>query len=334
VVEEGPAVYIFDGDDEFAIHESIEKIRSRLGDASIADMNTTRLDGRSCTLAQLQDAVATVPFLAPKRLVILTNPTARYSDRAQQQNFIDFISADKPTSKLVLVAYDFLTSERDRRASHVNWLEEWATSPAQERRVFLRHHPQPAGAMMVRWIQEHVKAKEGQITPQAAVLLANQIGDDTRLADQELTKLLTYVNFARPVDADDVEHLTPLTARVGDFELVNALRDRNGKKAQALLQRSLEDADPLQILQNIVFQVRSLLVAREILDEHGTVNDFPRALKITPFPARLALESAPRFSKPFLEMIYHRLLALDEAIKTSQMDGELALEFLVIELTA
>ena len=66
----------------------------------------------------------------------------------------------------------------------------------------------------------------GQITPQAAVSLANQIGDDTRLASQEITKLLTYVNFARPVDVDDVEHLTPLTAKIGDFELVNALRDR------------------------------------------------------------------------------------------------------------
>ena len=35
----------------------------------------------------------------------------------------------------------------------------------------------------------------------------------------------------------------------------------------------------------------------------------------------------------FLEMIYHRLLDLDVAIKTSQMDADLALELLVVELT-
>jgi DNA polymerase III delta subunit len=49
VAEEGPEIYFFDGDDEFAINESIGKIRSRLGDTNIADLNTTVLDGKSIT---------------------------------------------------------------------------------------------------------------------------------------------------------------------------------------------------------------------------------------------------------------------------------------------
>jgi len=232
-----------------------------------------------------------------------------------------------------LVDYEFLTNERDKKEGKLNWLEKWASSPQQARRVYVRHHPQPNGALMVKWIQEHIKTMGGQISPQAAVLLANQIGDDTRLATQELTKLLTYVNFARPVDTDDVEHLTPLTAKISDFELVNALRERDQRKAQALLHRSLQEDDPLQILQSIVYQIRVLIVAREILDEHGTINDFPKSLNIKYYPAKLALESASRYSINFLEMIYHRLLDLDEAIKTGKMDADLALELLIMELT-
>jgi DNA polymerase-3 subunit delta len=186
---------------------------------------------------------------------------------------------------------------------------------------------------MVKWIQDHVKAQGGQMTTQAAVSLASQVGDDTRLASQEVSKLLTYVNFARPVEPDDVEHLTPLSAKIGNFDLVNAIRDRNQRKAQSLLHRSLEDDDPIYIFQRIVSQIRSLLIGREIYDEHGTVNDFPRSLKISYYPARLALEGAPRFSAKFLDLIYHRLLDLDESIKTGQIDADLALELLVIELT-
>lgn len=333
MVEEGPEIYLFDGDDEFAINESIDRIRTRLGDANIAGMNTTQLDGRSFSLNQLKDAVASVPFLATKRLVILTHPTASLKDKTEQEEFINFLNAEKPTAKLVLVDYEFLTNDRDKKEGKLNWLEKWASSPQQAKRVYIRHHPQPSGVLMVKWIQEHVKTMGGQISPQAAVLLANQIGDDTRLATQELTKLLTYVNFTRPVDIDDVEHLTPLTAKIGDFELVNALRDRDQRKAQALLHRSLQEDDPLQILQSIVYQIRLLIVAREILDEHGTINDFPKSLNIKYYPAKLALESASRYSIKFLEMIYHRLLDLDEAIKTGQMDADLALELLVIELT-
>ena len=54
MTEEGPEIYLFDGDDEFAINESIAKIISRLGDANIAGMNTTRLDGRSFILIPAQ----------------------------------------------------------------------------------------------------------------------------------------------------------------------------------------------------------------------------------------------------------------------------------------
>jgi DNA polymerase-3 subunit delta len=333
VVEEAPEIYLFDGDDEFAISESIEKIRIKLGDVNIAEMNTTRLDGRSFSLNQLKDAVATVPFLASKRMVILTHPTARLKDRSEQEEFINYLRAEKPTTKLVLVENEFLTSERDRKDGRLNWLEKWASSPQQVKRVYIRHHAQPGGALMVKWIQEHVKTMGGQITSQAAVSLTNQIGDDTRLATQEITKLLTYVNFARPVDTDDVEHLTPLTAKIGDFELVNALRDRDQRKAQALLQRSLQEDDPLRIFQSIVFQIRVLIVARELLDERATINDIPKSLKIGYYPAKLAMESALRYSSKFLELIYHRLLDLDEAIKTGQMDPDLALELLVIELT-
>jgi DNA polymerase-3 subunit delta len=334
LTEEGPTIYIFDGDDEFAINESVDKVLSRLGDPGIAEMNTTRLDGRTFSMVQLEDAGSTVPFLAPKRIVILTHPTARLNEKKEQDKFIHFLSSDMPTTKLVLLEYDYLTSERDRRQGRLNWIEKWATSPDQSQRVFLRHFPQPAGAMMVRWIQDYAKNQGGQFSPRAAGALANQVGEDTRLASHEITKLLTYVNFSRAVEADDVEHLTPLTAKIGDFELVNALRDRDGHKAQALLHRSLEEDDPLRIFQSIVFQIRTLIIAREILDEHGTSDDFPKSLKISAYPARLAMESAPRFSKKFLDLIYHRLLELDVAIKTGQMETDLALELMVIELTA
>ncbi len=334
MAEEGPEIYLFDGDDEFAINETIDKLRQRLGEVTIANMNITRLDGRTFSLAQLKDAVATVPFLASKRLVILTQPTARLKSKPDQDEFIAYLEAEKPTSKLILAEYNFLTDERERKDGRVHWLERWATSPQQGKRVYVRHFPQPSGGLMVRWIQDHVKTLGGQITNQAAVALSSQLGDDTRLAAQEISKLLTYVNYARPVDVDDVEHLTPLTARIGNFDLVNALRNRDQRKAQALLHRSLEDDDPLFIFQAIVGQIRVLLMAREIIEERLTANDFPKSLKISYYPARLALESAPHFSTQFLEQIYHRLLEMDEAIKTGRMEADLALELLVTELTS
>ncbi len=44
--------------------------------------------------------------------------------------------------------------------------------------------------------------------------------------------------------------------------------------------------------------------------------------------------SAKRFSIAALEKIYHKLLEIDEAAKTSQVTLDLALETLMVELTA
>ena len=57
-------------------------------------------------------------------------------------------------------------------------------------------------------------------------------GEDTRVAAQEITKLLTYVDFQRPVGVADVEAVSIVSAQGSVFELVDALGTGDGKKAQ------------------------------------------------------------------------------------------------------
>jgi DNA polymerase III delta subunit len=53
---------------------------------------------------------------------------------------------------------------------------------------------------------------------------------------------------------------------------------------------------------------------------------------VHPFVAGKVSRQARQFSLPTLEVIYHRLLEIDLAIKTSQMTGELALDTLLASL--
>jgi DNA polymerase III subunit delta len=142
-------------------------------------------------------------------------------------------------------------------------------------------------------------------------VLSNLIGEDTRLANQEIIKLLDYVNYARPVEIEDIQLLTPDASQVDDFALVNALRERNSRKAQAVLHRKLEEEEPVLILGSMIYQFRLLLLAREIIDEGGSqqeVIDQLAHFEIKPYPAKLAHENAHRFSSKSLQDIYHRLV--------------------------
>jgi DNA polymerase-3 subunit delta len=116
------------------------------------------------------------------------------------------------------------------------------------------------------------------------------------------------------------------------FDLVDALGTQNGKMAQKLLHRLLEDKDAFEIFGMVVRQFRLLLIARDVIDEGGTLAEVTEALGMHPFVAEKAFKQARAFSMETLDAIYHRLLAMDEAAKTGLMPLDLALDTLIVEL--
>jgi DNA polymerase-3 subunit delta len=148
----------------------------------------------------------------------------------------------------------------------------------------------------------------------------------------EISKLLAYVNWARQVGVEDVEAVCIVTSQQSVFDFVDALSNGNGTSAQHLLHRLLETEDPFTLWGMVVRQFRLLIQAREILDGRGNKDDVARALGVHPYVAEKTAGQAAHFSIESLETIYHRLLKIDEGVKTGQSTLELALDMLVVEL--
>jgi DNA polymerase-3 subunit delta len=319
-----PNVFLLYGSDEFAIARKIKDFESDFTDATTADMNTARLEARAMADEELNNAVNAMPFLAPKRLVILSNPSGKYNNAATRKKFEEFLANTPDTAKLVIhELIEFKDAEK-------HWLVKWAaknTSAVRTQAFFL-----PRPKEMPGWIVNETRAQDGQIEPAAAARLAEMTGVDTRQAGMEIAKLLAYVNWARPVRGSDVEAVCVLTSQQSVFDFVDALSSGNGKTAQKLLHRLLENEDPFSLWGMVVRQFRLLIQAREILDGRGNKDDVARALGVHPFVAEKTTAQAGRFSIESLENIYHRLLAIDERVKTSQVTLDLALDTLIVEL--
>jgi DNA polymerase-3 subunit delta len=334
VAEAAPTIYLLHGDDDLAISEVLGKILGKFKDPATADLNTTHLDGKSASLDELVTVASALPFMADRRVVIFENPQARLQGSGMHKRFTETLDNIPPSTALVLIEHSSLLDYRGQWLKETRWIGKWLEKTGQ--RTYMRHFPLPKGGAMVHWIIERTASLGGSIHPQAASKLADLTGDDTRLADQEIRKLLEYVNYARPVDVQDVQLLTPDEARIDDFALVNALRERNAREAQAILHKMLEVDDPIVILGSMVYQFRSLLLAREIIDEGGSEQDVVQQLahiKINAYPAKLAYENARRFTPQALRDIYHHLLEIDESIKSGQMSSDLALDLFTVQVT-
>jgi DNA polymerase-3 subunit delta len=274
----------------------------------------------------LNNAVNAMPFLAKQRLVILTNPSAKYTSPAVRKKFEEFLEKAPDTARLVMIEF-VEPKEADK-----HWLVKWAEKHHAliETKAFMS----PRAKDMTGWIINEAKNQQGQIEPAAAAKLAEMVGAETRQAAQEIAKLLAYVNWARPIKAQDVETVSIVTAQQNVFDFVDALATGDGGSAQRLLHRLLENEDVFSLWGMVVRQFRLLLQAREIMDAKGNKDDVARSLGVHPFVAEKTTGQARRFSLPVLEKIYHKLLEIDEAAKKSQVTLDLAMETLVVELTA
>lgn len=328
--ETPPTVYILHGEDELAIQQFVSGLIARMGDSSIADVNISRLDGRVDSLLELKSAVATMPFLTRRRLVIFSHPLTRIPGQQAQVEFIKFLEGIKPSTGLVLIEDHLLTEERDKKKNKLHWLEKWAIEAGSK--VFLRAFPLPKRYQMAERIREIAGKEKIKITPQASELLAEFVGENPMLAERELYKLAAYVNYERSIEVDDVNQLTPDYWSGDIFELVDAIGSKDKKKAMDMLGRQLAEKDAAMIFGMIVRQFRLLLLVAECVHNGMSLDKMAQVIKTPLFVVEKLVSQSRKFNLQALEDIYHRLAEFDEETKAGNLDPDIYLEVLVVEL--
>jgi DNA polymerase-3 subunit delta len=320
-----PNVYFLYGNDEFAISRRLKDFEADFPDPTSADMNTARLEARTMTEDDLNTSVNAMPFLAPKRLVLLGNPSAKYSKPNERKKFEKFLENVPDTARLVI------HEGVEPKEANKHWLLKWAQKNIKT--VKPQAFMLPRAWEMIEWIIKETKKQGGKIAGPAAARLSELVGVDTRQAGMEISKLLAYVNWERQIEVQDVEAVSILTAQESVFDFVDALSTGEGRSAQRLLLRLLENEEPFSLWGMVVRQFRLLLMAREVVEAGGGKNEVATALGVHPFVAEKTSAQARSFTLPVLERIYHYLLETDEGVKTGQFTLELALERLVVQLT-
>lgn len=319
-----PTIYLFHGEDESAIADALRGLQSRLGDPSTAELNTTRLEGAALSLDELRAAALAVPFLAERRLVVVEEASRTYPRAEQRAPFLEFLEEVPPSTALVLLERSALPK------SH--WLLKWVAAAGG--RAYLKAFPLPEGGAMLAWIQKKAGDLGGEIEPQAAAALAGMLGSDTRAAAHELEKLLAYVNYQRPIRAEDVAELALEIGEQGDFfGLIDALSAGAGERAIRALRKLMAERDAIALFFGLVGHFRALLGAREIVEGGGNEQLIAQRLGLHPYRAKKLAAQCRRFDLPTLEAIYQRLLEFDLQIKTGEIEPELAMDTLVATLS-
>jgi DNA polymerase III subunit delta len=353
--------YLLHGDDEFTCREQLKKLRQQ-GDFAY---NQDIFNGGEVNLATITATCNTMPFLTDQRLVVVDGlPKKRRGEPAES-------AASNTPDAPPQAGTETTTPDAKGKGGKAKKAKKSARSGTQSRAGFekglaayvaqlpdtcvlivlvdeeldannalLKAAAQfgtvvqcmlPKGAAIKSWITRRAKGRGVTITPEAAALLADFIGNQLRLLANELDKLATYVGDGETITAEDVRMLSAQVQEARIFDLTDAMAQRNPKRALDILHDLLADGEPpLKLISTITTQVRSLLLVKELSQQGKRSSEIASTIGIAPFVADKALRQVGKFTPMQLENAYRRLLATDAALKRSRMTPEMALDLLVI----
>jgi DNA polymerase-3 subunit delta len=312
--------YIFHGDDVHAQRETLEGIKSKVGDASMVDLNTTVFTGRDLTLAALQHTCNSIPFLAKHRLVIVED--LLINDPSFLDELLLFLPRLPDSTRLI-----FIESKRLKENHPLLILAN------SEVGGYVKLFVKPEGAGLERWVRTRVADGEGTISPRAVHLLTINVGNNLELMDREIEKLILYKD-GQIIEPEDVTLLCPYVAEASIFDLVDAISTRNGRMAARILNEKIEEGtDPKYLFAMFIRQFRLLIQAKEMALQGSKPAEIAMKLKIHSFVAGKVFHQSQNFSHSQLEDVYRHLLDIDVAVKSSKTDLTTALSLLVAGVT-
>lgn len=315
--------YIFHGDDEHSQKETLSRLLSKLGDPGLLELNTTYFTG-VVRIGELRQACDALPFLAPVRIVIVKDLFTAKPGKELLRELSAYLPQLPNTTRLL-----FLESKTLPKSNKFLQLAREAENGYE------KSFDRPQGPQVERWILKQVEDRQGEITAEAAQMLAMNVGNDLEILNNELDKLLAYTGYGEvSIESKDVAKLSPYVAEASIFDLVDALGNRNARRASLLLQRKLnEGSDPFYLFSMFVRQFRLLIQVKELADGGYRPQAIARDIKQHPFVVGKLYQQARGFSLQELETIYRHLLDIDIAVKTGQADMGTSLDLLIANLT-
>lgn len=328
--------------------EALVELAASCGDdPDLVELNTTRLDGRTISPAELENACGTLPFLTGKRLVVVEGLLARFAAPSKTKKageaaaegydeepaveapgshsraILAYLDHVPPTTLLVLIEEDMASGPVLRELQEMS----------RHARAKIITCERPKRNDLPNWIRARAQKRNVKLDAGAVMDLAEFVGDELRQLDQELIKFGDYAG-GRTVTREDVRKLTPATRAASVFELVDALGAGNGPVAGRLLTHALgiDGEPPLRLLGMIARHYRQLIQLKALQAQGMRNAEIARTLGIFEWKVPGLVNQANRHSFARLEQAMERILAADESIKTGKTTDREAMDVLLAEL--
>lgn len=308
-------VYLLYGEERYLRRQYKERLQKSLcGDGDT--MNTHFYEGKDVPVGEIIDLAETLPFLADRRVIFIDNSGLFKSGG---EKMAEYLSEPNETAFFV-----FNESEVDKRSK----LFKTVQSKGYTTEFTIQDE-----STLKRWISGMLAKDDKKITENTVQLFLTKTGTDMDNIQMELEKLICYCMDREVITDADVEAVCTTRISSHIFDMINAIADKQQKKALELYYDLLALKEPpMRILFLIARQCNMLLQAKEMKSRGYDNRIIGSKLGVPPFIAGKYLTQASRFSGAALRKAVQQCVEAEEAVKSGRMNDMMSVEILIMSV--
>lgn len=303
------------GEDTFRSRAKLNQIIQRYQKIHKSGFNLCYLDLKECSFSDFWDKLRPTSMFKEKKLFILFNAF-------NNSEFCESFLADKKRfldSEDIIVFY-----EQDIKKN--TKIYKFLKSKAKTQEFNLL-----TPALVKKWAKKEIENCGAAIEMPALDKLVSYTGSNLWQMSNEINKLVNYANGAQ-IKEKDVELLVRSKVEADIFKTIDAIGARNKSAALTLLHKHLEKGDSVfYLLTMIAFQVRNLLVVKDLLETGVPYCLISKKAKIHPFVVKKAYALCQQIDLSYIKQLFQRLFEIDLETKTGVIAPELALDLFISE---
>jgi DNA polymerase-3 subunit delta len=313
-------IFLF-GEDNFRIREKLKSITEHYTKIHKSGLNLKYFDcdkkSINAVFDQFNKETMQNSMFKEKKLIIIGNP---FLDINFKEKFLN-TKKDLINSEDIILLYQ--NGKINQRNSLFSFLKKNAKS--QEFKLL---SPQK----LKIWAKKEFEKYDAIIGENALGVFIDNVGNDLWRMSQEINKLSNYKDKEK-IEEQDVRLLVKPKVETDIFKTIDAISEKNKKHALGLLNKHLRKGDsPLYLLSMINFQIKNLLIVKDLIQKGEPFNVVVSKSGLHPFVARKSYFQSQKFTFSELKKIFQNIFKIDLDIKTGKIDPEIALNLLVAEI--
>ena len=307
-------VYLLYGEEAYLKKQYKDKLRNAMVSPD-DNMNYAYYEGKGISVNEVIDLAETLPFFAERRLIIMED-TGLFKSASPE--LADYIKEMPDTTSII-----FIETEVDKRGKLYKAVQ------SKGRVIELGRQDENT---LLRWVVGNVRQEGKMIRENTVRFFLAKVGTDMENIQKELEKLFCYTMDKQDITTDDVESIctTQITNQI--FDMVNAVADKQQRKALEYYYDLLALKEPAMRILFLLTRQFKLLLEVKTMDKQGYGRkDIAEKTGINPFVVGKYQAQSKAFSSKELRKIMEDSVETEEAIKTGRFTDTLGVELFIIK---